>query len=196
MNKTLLYRVSIIGVLSLLLVVFYFTNVTEGAFLWKDKDAYVNNNHYRPPNKEAVPPAVNVRTPGSGGGSGGGAIITASEADYDNLENILPKTPMVQAIPSSGQLTIRFYNFNSGNRQWERGYLLEEGQVTQINSFSTDIDMIIHSRWLPELNENNLCDTIKSAKANGDFAAETKISKASLLWKYKGMLGFRDCLGF
>ena len=51
-------------------------------------------------------------------------IITASPADYDRFERIMPKTDLVKDIPSNGKIQMSFFNFNSGNREWERDYIL------------------------------------------------------------------------
>jgi len=39
-------------------------------------------------------------------------------------------------------------------------------------------------------------DIIKKAGANNDLGTWTELSKTSLLWKFKSMTKYRDCLGF
>jgi len=92
---------------------------------------------------------------------------------------------------------LSFFNFNSGTRQWERDYLIGKGTAQQVSSMPGDLDMkmIMHSRNVPLLKGDNLCSVIATAKKNGDYATEIVRSKASLLWKYKGVMSYKDCLG-
>ena len=123
-------------------------------------------------------------------------IITASEEDYERFETIMPKTGLVQDIPEKGKIQISFFNFNSGYREWERDYILTRGNVVQGTAGDIDIKLILHSRNLPKLNENNVCEVFQNAKKQGDFGSELIISKMSFTWKYKGMMGYKSCLGF
>jgi len=124
-------------------------------------------------------------------------IKTASEEDYQRLEQILPQNEVIQALPENAKISISFFNFNTGYREWERDYLLTKAKAVQIDSIPEDVDMklIMHSRNVPLLKQGNLCEVIAIAKANGDFATETMISKTKLLWKYKSMMSYKECLG-
>ena len=58
-----------------------------------------------------------------------------------------------------------------------------------------DIKLMMHSKYITILNENNLCSIIQLAQRNGDFGSETQASKLSLDWKYKSIMSYKDCLG-
>ena len=90
---------------------------------------------------------------------------------------------------------ISFYNFYSGEKEWERSYILTKGHAEEGLTDEYDIKLILHSKYLTVLNSNNLCIVIQTAQINGDFSSQTAISKTKLLWKYKGMLEYKDCLG-
>lgn len=119
----------------------------------------------------------------------------ADEEDYVNFENIIENNEMIQSLPDSGVLLLSFYNFYTGERTWEKSYILTKGNAEEGSTDDYDIKMIMASKYLTVLNENNLCDVIKTAKANGDFASQTEKSTLSLGWKYKGMFEYKDCLG-
>lgn len=125
-------------------------------------------------------------------------IISASEEDYERLEIILPQNEIIQKLPEKAKIKLSFFNFNSGSREWERTYILTTGNAIQGDASLSEIDMalIIHSRNLPLLNGDNFCEVIKRAQRNGDFAMETEKSTVSLGWKYKRIIGYKDCLGF
>lgn len=123
-------------------------------------------------------------------------IITASAEDYEKFERIMPQTDLVQDIPKNGKIQLSFFNFNSGDREWERDYILTRGSIMQGTAGDIDIKLILHSRNLPKLNQNNLCDVFQNAKKKGDFGSELLISKSKFSWKYKWMMGYKSCLGF
>ncbi|MBD3247152.1 hypothetical protein GF378_00855 [Candidatus Pacearchaeota archaeon] len=124
-------------------------------------------------------------------------IKTASDEDYNRLETILPQNQVIQDLPDNARILLSFFNFNTGERQWERDYLIGKGSATQVSSMPNDLDMkmIMHSRNVPLLKEGNLCNVVATAKKNGDYATELVGSKTSLLWKYKGVMKYKDCLG-
>ena len=112
------------------------------------------------------------------------------------MEGILPGNEIIQKLPSSGKVSLSFFNFDTGARTWERDYMLTTGAITRVDDISTaDIKLIMHSRNVRNLNANNLCDVIATAKANGDYSSELMISKAKLLWRYKSIMGYKSCLG-
>lgn len=117
---------------------------------------------------------------------------------YENFAEQISKNSMIQALPEGSILLLRFYNFNSGEREWEKSYILKKGVVKEaINKDEkADIILTIHSKYLKELTNKNFCSIIKKAKTNGDFGFETILSKLSLAWKFKSMYKYRDCLGF
>jgi len=123
-------------------------------------------------------------------------IITASLEDYDRFEQIMPKTDLVQALPEGVEIQMSFFNFNTGYRQWERDYILSKGSVKQGIPSNPDMKLILHSRNLPNLRQNNVCEIFQKAKKQGDFGSELLISKAKFAWRYKSMMGYKSCLGF
>ncbi len=115
---------------------------------------------------------------------------------YSNLENYLSQTPMVQALPSDGVLMLKFFNFEGGERVWEKSYVIKKASVKEGFVANPDILLTLHSKYLAEMNTNNFCSVIKRANANGDLGFETQLSKMKLSWKFKSIAGYRDCFGF
>jgi len=123
-------------------------------------------------------------------------VITASPEDYDRFEEIMPQTDLVKDIPIGAEIQMSFFNFNTGAREWERDYIITRGSIKQGIPSNPDIKLILHSRNLPKLNANNVCEVFQKAKTQGDFGSELMLSKAKLTWKYKSMMGYKSCLGF
>jgi len=122
--------------------------------------------------------------------------LSASLEDYSRLEQIIPQNEIIQKLPDDAKLMISFYNFKTGERTWERDYTITKGNAVEGYSDDVDFVMVMHSRWLSILDNSNLCSVVQSAKMNGDFYIDLKSSKVKLLWKYKSVSSYKDCLGF
>lgn len=122
-------------------------------------------------------------------------LSKATAEDFLNFEGIIAKSPMIADLPDEGVLLLSFYNSDSGEWEWENEYTLKKNSVTIGSTDGYDIKLNLNSRYLSVLEEDNLCNVINLAKNNGDFYSESAISTTSLLWKYKGMLDYKSCLG-
>jgi hypothetical protein len=150
---------------------------------------------YKKDNKSNTVKTSGNSQPATSSGNSKPVYRTVTSQDYTNLEDVLKNNEIVQKLPDDATILLAFYNFNSGDRQWERSYLLTKGNVEQGTTENYDIKLIMHSKYLTVLNQNNLCNVLKTAKNAGDFGSETKLPKISLAWKFKSMLGYKDCLG-
>jgi hypothetical protein len=135
--------------------------------------------------------AVKSGAPSSYSGAGKQVVI-----DYSNLASFLSQNEMVKAIPDGAVISLKFFNFNTGERQWEKSYILTRGNAKEGETNSADISLTLHSKYLKQFNGYNLCSIIKQANANRDLGFESPLSKIKLLWKFKSMYAYRDCLGF
>jgi len=73
-------------------------------------------------------------------------------------------------------------------------YVVEKGSIRSGRASDPDISIALpveYVRYIPE----GLCSIIERAEHNGELWIEEHSSTASLLWKYKSMLKYRDCLG-
>ena len=102
---------------------------------------------------------------------------------------------MVKDIPKNTKILLRFYNFNTGSRSYEKIFILERDQVSEgsINNPALYID--IHSKYLENWNSGNFCQIMANAKNNGDLGITSELSIPQLLWKFKGMNEHKSCFG-
>lgn len=114
--------------------------------------------------------------------------------DYSTLTSDLLRSDIVQDLPKGALLRLQFYNFNSGVREWERSYNLGKDSVEE-GSAAGDIQIIMDSKYVREFKTRGACAVLTSANNNGDFGADTEMSDSALIWKYKSMMKYRDCLG-
>ena len=119
----------------------------------------------------------------------------------ENLALYLESQQIVDDLPSNAVLLLKFYNFNTGERQWEDYYKITKSKVEKVTGEVADIEIkadvviIIHSKYISELGKG-FCSTIKQAKANGDFGADILLNTAQFLWKFKSMMKYKSCLGY
>ena len=123
-----------------------------------------------------------------------GVSASAIAIDYNNLAPVLSSTSLIRDLPKNSVILLKFYNFNSGARQWEKSYVIKQGKVYEGNE-NADITLTLHSKYLSGLTTGNFCSMIQQAKKNGDLGIETSISSVSLAWKFKSMYKYKDCLG-
>lgn len=114
--------------------------------------------------------------------------------DRQQVLETIEQSPFTQDLPSSGVISLKFYKFENGERVWQDGFLIGPGKILQ--SGEPDLSIIMHSKYIKELETQNLCDVIQEAQKNGDFATQLNRNKAVLLAKYSGMVKYRGCLGF
>ena len=118
--------------------------------------------------------------------------VSPIKVNYSNIEVQLSNNSLINAIPPNEEVSLKFYNFNSGNRSLEKSFVLKKGSLVEGNG-KADIELWIHSKYLDELTNQNFCEVLKEASQNGDLSIETNLSSTSLAWKFKSMYGFKDC---
>lgn len=126
---------------------------------------------------------------------GEGVYIASLPVTYSEIPNILTGQAMIQDLPKDTTILLKFYNFNTGERQWENSYLLTRGNVIEGDTNSYDLFLYIHSKYLQTFRYNGLCETIQTANNNGDLGVETELSDIALAWKFKSILEYKDCFG-
>lgn len=118
--------------------------------------------------------------------------IPVIQINYSNIETQLSQTYLVKAIPSEETASLKFYNFDSGERTIEKSFLIKQGSLVESDE-TAEVVLLLHSKYLAELTNKNFCETLKKANQNGDLSIETNLSEISLAWKFKSMYEFKDC---
>ena len=129
------------------------------------------------------------------GNSGGNTGVPSKPVivTKENLPLYIQGQQMVKDLPGNAAIGLKLYNFDTSERQWEESYVIKKGKVELGNTDSCDIIIVLNSKYVPEL--GNFCGAVQKAKANGDFRIETFMSEAALMWKFKGMMKYKSCLG-
>jgi len=114
--------------------------------------------------------------------------------DFNSLLNSMKDEPFVQDFPKTGSLRMRFYHFTQGCRIWDKSYYISGGTVIESNN-KADIDVWMHSDYVEMFKTKDLCEVLETSRNNGDFGQWSDLSQTTLLWRYKSMLKYKDCLG-
>lgn len=121
--------------------------------------------------------------------------IPATDITYSNIASFLSRNAVIKDIPQEIRILLKFYNFDSGSREYERIFILERGQVSEGEIDNPSLSIDIHSKYLSDLNSGNFCQIMTRAKNNGDLGITSELSIPQLLWKFKGMNEHKSCFG-
>lgn len=115
--------------------------------------------------------------------------------NYTSFEKNLASNPLINSISSETKIGLKTYNFNAGNRVWEKSYTLQKGSVSAGEPTEADVTIVLHSKYVNKITNINFCEIIKQAKNNNDLGIWTDLSALQLTWKFKSMMEYKDCLG-
>ena len=110
----------------------------------------------------------------------------------DNFPLYIKQQPIIKDLPKKAVISLRLYSYNAGQRKWEESYTITKANAKLGVAKEPDLEIIVHSLYIPYF--GNLCNAIKNANNNGHLEYIININKASLLWKYRGMMKYKDCL--
>ena len=127
---------------------------------------------------------------------GGHVVRTpATDITYDNLANHLANNAVVKDLPDNTKVLLRFYNFDSGSRSFERSFVLTNFEVYEGEVADPDLTLLIASYYLDDWNSRNFCNIMNTARNNGDLGYESSLSSIKLAWKFKSMNKHKSCFG-
>ncbi|MBS3080564.1 hypothetical protein J4221_03770 [Candidatus Pacearchaeota archaeon] len=115
------------------------------------------------------------------------------QVNKENLGNYLSRLSITHELPDDAEIELLIYNFDKGYREIEDTYVITKGNVYKGKAEVPDIVVLLHSKYINNL--GYLCSTLQEANRNGDLGIELKKSSTSLLWKYKSIIKYKDCLG-
>ncbi|MEK6918714.1 MAG: hypothetical protein AABW73_01615 [Nanoarchaeota archaeon] len=114
---------------------------------------------------------------------------------YKNFEPVMSKMSIIKDVPEEYPIQLKFFNFNTGIRQWEKSYIISSAGVKEGTIENPELTVVLNSKYLQGLTTANFCSAISLAKKNGDLGIESESSSISLAIKYKSLIKHKDCLG-
>jgi len=115
-----------------------------------------------------------------------------SQAQVEKVAQTLVESEFIKDVPAKNPIALQFYTFDQIGRVWQNGFLIGENQL--LSEGNPGIQVIMHSKYISEMNKGNLCEIIGKANRNGDLDFQSDSNKASLLIKYSSLLKYKGCL--
>jgi hypothetical protein len=101
--------------------------------------------------------------------------------------------PIIKDVPEGAEVLLKLYNFNTGQRQWEKSYIVKKGSVVEGTISTPEVTLTLNSAYLADLNKIGFCATVKKANTNGDLGMEFGISEVTLAWRYRALMKYKEC---
>lgn len=119
--------------------------------------------------------------------------VPLTALERDKVTQTLLASEFIKDVPKNNPIALKFFKFENGQRVWQDEIIVGKDQL--LTSGKPSIYLALHSKYISQMNNNNLCDVIKKAKANGDVGFYSDYNKLSLFVKYTSMLEHRGCFG-
>ncbi len=106
--------------------------------------------------------------------------------DSESLPAYLENYKLIDELPRETNIQLRVGT---------TGYTIVKGDVKSGFIDDPDVSISLPEEYFIKLGYG-LCPALRNAVKNGEMKAEMHLSKTKLLWKYKGLMKHKDCLGF
>ena len=119
-------------------------------------------------------------------------VVPLEISEKNKVIEAVEKNSLVEDIPSSGIIAIRFYSFQGEERIWRDEFLISKQGI--VREGDPDLNVYLHAKYIEELTPENLCEILGKANSEGDMSIQTNKNKILLAAKFTGLLKHRDCL--
>lgn len=169
-----------------------FTNSDANKIPDENSQIHDDNSDSNPPlsDTDSNPPPSNINSPPP-------YVIqktSLTEEERNKVRSAILSSGFIGDLPKDGIISLQFFNFENGQRVWLDKFLIGKNQI--LISGTPDIFITLHYKYIAELTNNNLCEIIPKANANGDLGTYSDLSDTKLFMKYSGVIKYRSCFGF
>ena len=103
----------------------------------------------------------------------------------ENLPGYLESLNIVQDLPKEANIQINF---------GDNKYSIKKGNVQEGGEENSDVEVSVPEDYIGKIGQEGLCSALQEAVQDGEINFETSLSNSELLWKYKGLLKYKDCI--
>ncbi len=121
-------------------------------------------------------------------------VVPLSSEERQQVVVAVISSEFIEDIPKKYPVAITFFSFENGERIFHDSFLI--GKQGFLTEGKPEVYLSLHSKYIKELNQENFCEIVQRANKVGDLGFYSESSKVSLLIKYRGMLKYRECIGF
>ncbi|MBU3913174.1 MAG: hypothetical protein KKE50_03710 [Nanoarchaeota archaeon] len=105
--------------------------------------------------------------------------------DKSNFAGYLARNEIITNLPKNAVISLKVDSDY---------YTIGKGSVARGIAKNPDLEVSIPGSYIPGIGD--FCNSVKNAINNQDAVIELKISSVSFLWKYRGVVKYRECFGF
>lgn len=116
--------------------------------------------------------------------SEGKTVSGKTESAKFDISNLM-ESEFVQDLPKNAVIELKL---------GENYYTVSKNSVTVGKPENPDLTISLPAKYMNDISAG-LCETVKRANQNRELGMEIHASQTSLMWKYRGMLKYKDCLG-
>ena len=120
--------------------------------------------------------------------------LPKSAPNFQDLPNKLSNTQIIKDFPDKAVVSLRFFTFIGGQRLWQNEYIIKKASVVEGKVENPDVIIILHSKYLNRIYNEDLCMIMQDAKKNGDLGFDTQINKIALAWEFKSLAKYKSCI--
>ena len=103
----------------------------------------------------------------------------------ENLPAYLENLNIVEDVPKKADIQLNFGDMK---------YNIKGADVTSGKSNNPDITISLPEPYINKIGEEGVCNALSEAIQKNEIKIETSLSNAELLWKYKGLLKYKECI--
>lgn len=121
-------------------------------------------------------------------------IIPLNPEQREQVKQSILVSEFIKDLPKKDPVFLRFFSFENGKKVWQDGFLIGKNEI--LIEGEPSIYFSIHSKYISELDGQDLCAISGKANENGDVGIFSDYSKPRLFLKYNNMLKYKKCFGF
>jgi len=114
--------------------------------------------------------------------------------DFQKFESRVSKEQIVRDVPPKAKISLKFFHLVEDCKKQDKIYLLRDGKIEERN-IESDIEIRINSDYAEKMVTDDLCKIISEAREKGDLEQSVNVGSTKLMWAYKNMLEYKECLG-
>jgi len=102
---------------------------------------------------------------------------------------------VLQVFPKNTEVLIQFSSEKEGELTVEKSYVIKGNILNETQTSSSEVIVTLDEKYLSLLEAEDVCSIAQEIYKNNAYTYETTLNKAELLWKFRNLLRYRDCLG-
>ncbi len=132
-----------------------------------------------------IPIKINGTISGFAYSSNTASSVKIKVVTMENLPGYLEGTSLVKDLPKDAVISLKV---------GESSFIVKKGDVQQGVAENPDIEVWFDEKYLEDLGAMGICGSASKAKNENGFRVYSSLSELELLWKFRSLLKYKDCI--